>query len=190
MAGGLKHFAVLLPLLLAVAGAQDKENDIPTARQPSVSMRPISVVSITPGKPSKVELPFRISPGFHINSNRPRSALLIPTSLKLNPPTDIGIGKLRFPPGEELSFPFAPQEKLRVYSGEFVVTARLAAARTAMPGPYKVHGILKYQACDDRACYPPRQQPVEFDVRVQRAPATPATSCRGRNPAQSPHIHR
>jgi hypothetical protein len=52
-------------------------------------------------------------------------------------------------------------------------------------GKYVVRGTLKYQACDNSACYPPKQLPVSFDVKIAKAPAAPR-----KNPAQSPHAHQ
>jgi hypothetical protein len=51
-------------------------------------------------------------------------------------------------------------------------------------GKYAVHGELKYQACDNAACYPPKKIPVDFQVKVVKG-AAPVR----RNPRQSPHIH-
>ena len=152
---------------------------------PSVTMAPVPLADLIRGSQGKVDLRFRISPKFHINSNRPSSQYLIPTTLKLDAPTDIAIGKIRYPAGTDVTFPFAPDEKLNVYSGEFEIAVAVHPLRSVVPGAYKIRGQLRYQACDDRACYPPKNVPVEFDVRVRKA-----TSVRSvhRTP-QSPHIH-
>jgi hypothetical protein len=55
---------------------------------------------------------------------------------------------------------------------------------SVLPGKYVFRGELKYQACDNAACYPPKKLPVQFEVKVVKSPP-PAT----KNPAQSPHIH-
>jgi hypothetical protein len=44
-----------------------------------------------------VNLNFRIPGGYHINSNTPKSEFLIPTSLKMDLPTDIILGKIEYP---------------------------------------------------------------------------------------------
>ncbi|HKD01011.1 MAG TPA: protein-disulfide reductase DsbD domain-containing protein [Terriglobales bacterium] len=166
--------------LAAFAAAQDS----PGRRVPSVTMAPAGITAVTRGKSTTVDLDFRVGTGFHINSNTPRSDFLIPTALKLDPPTDIVVEKITYPPGIDASFPFAPDEKLNVYSGDFSITVAVRPLSTVIPGKYAFHGSLRYQACDNAACYPPRTTPVQFEVKVEKAKAAPH-----RNPAQSPHAH-
>jgi hypothetical protein len=156
--------------------------DEPKLAHVYVSFEGASEPAITPGKPSEVELRFKVKEGYHINSNQPKSELLIPTTLKLDLPTDLAAGSITYPPGKDLSFPFDPSEKLNVYSDDFIVKAKLSAAHTATMGNFTVHGELHYQACSDNACYPPKSIPVQFDVHV----ANSRTSHHGT--PQSPHI--
>ncbi|HYN14881.1 MAG TPA: protein-disulfide reductase DsbD N-terminal domain-containing protein [Terriglobales bacterium] len=171
--------------VLAVAAAAM----VDTAPQtPSwVTPLPVSKISVAAGKPARVQLRFKIADGYHINSHKPGSELLIPTSLQLNPPTDIGIGSITYPKGHDLTLAIAPGEMLNVYTGEFTIAAKVSATRTASPGKYKVHGQLKYQACNDRSCFPPKLAPVEFEVKVLRSKVGSGTA---HNPPQSPHIHK
>jgi hypothetical protein len=131
-----------------------------------------------------VELRFHVTPGFHVNSNKPSAEYLIPTVLKIDAPTDIVLGGTTYPEGQEMSFAFAPDEKLSVYSGEFDLQLSVRPLASVLPGRYAFRGELKYQACDKAACYPPKKLPVLFDVKVVKAPPPPR-----KNPAQSPHIH-
>jgi cytochrome c biogenesis DsbD-like protein len=171
-------------LLISAAALAQVETSKPGATQ-RVAFAPVATVKVAAGKSTTVELPFRVIRGYHINSNKPTSELLVPTVLSVQPPTDIAVAKLTYPAGEDRSFPFSPGEKLNVYTGDFAVTGLVRAARKIPPGTYRVKGILKYQACDDRACYPPGQLPVAFDVKVTKA----ASASRPRhNPAQSPHV--
>ena len=133
---------------------------------PSVTMAPVGKVQLRPGATAKVELDFRVGEGFHINSHQPKSELLIPTVLKLNPPPPATVADLQYPAGEDQTFPFSPKEKLNVYSGDFSINVVLKAPGNTAPGTYPVKGELRYQACDRSACYPPRSMPVEFQVTV------------------------
>ena len=177
----LKTVAVLA-MAFATAAAQDIS---PGKKVPSVTLSPVPLASITRGKSGTVHLNFRVGGGFHINSNSPKSDYLIPTALKLDAPTDIVVGKITYPPGEDRSFPFSPDEKINVYSGEFTLAVLVRPLAHVLPGKYAFHGILKYQACDNAACYPPKKVPVDFDVKVVKAPPPPR-----HNPGQSPHVHR
>jgi Thiol:disulfide interchange protein DsbD, N-terminal len=142
------------------------------------------MVAVTRGKPNTVNLRFHVGAGFHVNSNRPKSEFLIPTALKLNAPTDIVIGRVGYPAGQEMSFAFAPEDKLSVYTGEFPVTVEIHPLAGVLPARYMIHGELRYQACDNAACYPPKKLPVQFEVKVIKAPPP-----HRKNPGQSPHIH-
>jgi hypothetical protein len=172
--------AFLLLLAVALLGAQDLQR----RKSPSVTLTPAPPATAVRGKSTTVELRFHINSGFHINSNKPAADYLIPTTLKLDVPTDIVVGKITYPPGESVSFAFAPDEKLSVYSGEFDLAVKVRPLATVLPGKYEIRGRLKYQACDNAACYPPKQLPVDFEVKVVKAP--PPVK---KNPAQSPHAH-
>jgi Disulphide bond corrector protein DsbC len=113
--------------------------------------------TIPAGKPAVVELRFHMVPGYHVNSHTPKSQLLIATSLTLQPAEGVKPGPLEYPAGKPYSFSFDPSDKLDVYAGDF--TVKLPVVATA--GLHTVDGSLKYQACDNASCYPPRTLPVK-----------------------------
>lgn len=168
-------------LFSAWAAAQDDLGP----QGPAVKMAPAPLVTAVQGKPATVPLAFRVASGYHINSNKPKSEFLIPTVLKVDATTDIVIGKTTYPDGQDMSFAFAPDEKLNVYTGDFRLDVLVRPLHSVTAGRYIVRGTLKYQACDNSACYPPKQLPISFDVKIAKAPRTA-----GKNPAQSPHAHR
>jgi len=151
---------------------------------PSVTMAPVGTVSAPRTKQTPIPINFRVSRGFHINSNTPKSEFLIPTTLKVEVPTDIVLGKTEYPAGDDVALPFSPDEKLSVYSGDFTVTLMVHPLKSIVPGTYAMHGTLRYQACDNAQCFPPKSLPVNFDLKVVKEPATHRA-----NPAQSPHVH-
>ena len=150
----------------AQSGAPSVQDSLGLSRtnnQQWVSLQPVREFALARGKASPLTLHFEVSAGNHVNSNKPSSALLIPTRLKLEPPAGLTVVKTSYPAGKDLAFPFDPDEKLNVYTGEFPVTVEL---RGTKPGSLTVRGELTYQACNDRACFPPRHLPVEFQVTV------------------------
>ena len=153
---------LLLALVLAqIAAAQEPGQTVPT-----VEVAPVGKVQVKAGAITRVELDFRIGSEFHINSNKPHSELLIPTTLRLNTTDPIRIASVTYPAGQDMSFPFAPNDKLSVYSGDFAITTAVKALPSAINGTYSVSGELHFQACDRSACYPPKSIPVKFEVTV------------------------
>jgi hypothetical protein len=66
-------------------------------------------------------------------------------------------GDLQYPQGVPYSFSFDPGDKLDVYAGNFVVKVPVVASA----GAHTIEGSLRYQACDNASCYPPRNLPVK-----------------------------
>jgi hypothetical protein len=172
----------LLTLILLVASGLAFAQMPPKA--PVVTMDAVPLLTAQRAKETMVNLNFRVPPGYHINSNMPKSEYLLPTALKMDLPTDIILGKINYPPGEETSFPFSPDEKLSVYTGDFTISLGVHPLHSVVPGKYVMHGVLRYQGCDNAQCFPPKNVPVSFEVKVVKEPPEHHA-----NPAQSPHIH-
>lgn len=153
-------------------------------RAPSVTMSPVPLVTAKRGSETIVDLNFRVLPGYHINSATPKSEFLIPTTLKMDLPTDIVLGKIAYPAGQDLTFPFSPDEALSVYTGDFTVAVAVHPLHSVVPAKYVMHGVLRYQACDNAQCFPPKTVPVSFEVKVVKEPAGPV-----HHPPQSPALH-
>jgi hypothetical protein len=113
--------------------------------------------TVAAGKSAVLELRFHVVDGYHVNSHTPKSELLIPTVLKLDAVDGVKAGALEYPAGKAYSFSFDPAEKLDVYAGDFIV--KLPVVATA--GEHTINGTLRYQACDNAACYPPKSVPVQ-----------------------------
>jgi hypothetical protein len=117
-------------------------------------------VTVPSGKLSEVALHFRIEPGLHINSHSPKDEYLIPTSFSIPDNAGVRLADASYPAGSDFILPADPTTKLNVYTGEFVIQARIVAA----PGDHLVEAKLHYQACDMNVCMPPKTIPVPIDV--------------------------
>lgn len=177
----MKIQRILLPamilLLGAAAFAQSREY---------VTVDPLDRVTVRKGSRAPIQITLHIKPGFHINSNRPLTPELIPTQIGFTPPEDLVIAKVQYPAGALMSFPFDPTNKLSVYSGDVTVKAVVLTTPTAGTGTYTLHGEVKYQACDNSACYPPKRLPIAFDVKITSASSKIP---KARPTRTSPHIH-
>ena len=117
-------------------------------------------VSIAAGKPATIDLHFRVADGMHINSHSPHDGSLVPTQILVAENNALDTTAVDFPAGNDETLAFAPKQKLNVYTGEFVLHAHL----TAKPGTHMWQGVVRYQACDNRECLPPKKAAVEVQI--------------------------
>lgn len=119
--------------------------------------------AVKAGKKSTIEVRFQVADGYHTNSHTPKSELLIPTNLTLKPAAGVTAAAPEYPAGTEYSFAFQPDEKLDVYTKSFTVKVPVVATA----GSHTVDGTLHYQACDNAACYPPKNLPVSIIITAK-----------------------
>ena len=117
-------------------------------------------VTVAAGKPSQVTLHFRIAPGLHINSHTPSEDTLIPTTFSIPEGVGVRLDGASYPVGTDMTLPMDPKTKLSVYTGEFAIQARIVAAA----GNHLVEAKLRYQACNQSECMPPKTISVAIDV--------------------------
>jgi hypothetical protein len=112
-----------------------------------------------------VKLVATLSDGFHLNSHTPVEDFLIPLSLKWTG-GPVEAGEVVYPKPQMLKVPF--QEKaMSVLTGKFEMDTPFKAPASASVGPAVVTGKLRYQACNDKSCFPPKTIDVKLPVEVQ-----------------------
>ena len=130
---------------------------------------------LTVGQPQKVagkrneavqtKIPVSILAGFHVNSNTPTEDYLIPLSLKWTSLGALGGGQVTYPKPTLEKYEFADQP-LSVYTGNFDLAVSFKVAPNAAAGPGVATGKLSYQACNNRACFPPKTVDVTVPYQV------------------------
>ncbi len=160
----MKHPIALAVLMLSgLAWAQQGSLSVPPPKPKQYVTYSTEAQDLNAGKKSVIELRFHVMDGFHVNSHTPKSELLIPTKLDLQPVADMKISPAEYPAGTLYSFSFEPNEKLDVYTGNFTVKVPVVVRA----GQHTLNGVLRYQACDNAACYPPRSLPVQIAVTAK-----------------------
>lgn len=112
---------------------------------------------------STVEIPVSLSlkEGYHVNSNKPTDAYLIPLRLTWSKGV-LDPGEVVYPKPTLHKVQSEPMP-LSVYSGNFELIAKFTVPSTAFAGPAAMNGKLRYQACNDKMCLAPK----DLDVNVQ-----------------------
>jgi cytochrome c biogenesis DsbD-like protein len=160
----MKRLSIILALLSAplLAPAQLGNMSAPPPPKAYVAYTALPQ-TIAANHPAMLELHFRVLPGYHVNSHKPTLDYLIPTALTVPAAAGVKPGEPMYPAGQPYSFAFDPKNKLSVYAGDFIVKLPVAAA----PGPHSIDASLRYQACNNASCFPPKNLPVKIDFTAK-----------------------
>ena len=114
----------------------------------------------------QAKIPLTVQKGFHVNSNKPREEYLIPLKLTWTSTGALQAGAIDYPAPTVEKFEFA-EMPLSIYSGSFDLVAHFKVTSNASAGPGAVAGKLRYQACNDRACFAPKTIDVTLVYQVE-----------------------
>jgi hypothetical protein len=70
------------------------------------------------------------------------------------------------PTMEKYSVPGEPDTMISVFTGRFELLSKFKVPADAKPGPTTVTGKLRYQACNNVMCLPPKNLDVALQVEV------------------------
>ncbi len=128
------------------------------------------------GEPQKVagkrgatvqsKIPVTVMTGYHVNSNSPNEEYLIPLKLTWTATGALEGGTVTYPKPLQEKYEFS-EKPVSVYTGSFDLTANFRVAANAPAGPGVATGKLKYQACSNKACFPPKTIDVNVSYQVQ-----------------------
>jgi len=168
------NFVLLIAVVVAICGFLVRANAQESTAVPKAAsvVRPQTYVSLEPvprGKEFQIAVVAEIARGFHMNSNHPSDAYLIPTTLAPQLPTGFKLLDTNYPEGQNQKFSFSPDKPLNVYSGSVTIKLRVLAETDAAMGANSIPMTLRYQACNDSTCLPPVKLPVEAKIVVSGA---------------------
>jgi hypothetical protein len=114
----------------------------------------------------QAKIPVSVQTGFHVNSNKPSEEYLIPLKLTWTSTGALEAGDVVYPKPSLEKYEFA-EKPLSVLTGSFDLTANFKVAGHASAGPGAAAGKLRYQACNNRACFPPKTVDVTVAYQIQ-----------------------
>jgi len=117
------------------------------------------------GAAAEAKIAVSIQPGFHVNSNTPSDAYLIPLKLTWTPGA-LEPGDVVFPKPRTEKYEFS-EKPLSVFTGDFDLVAKFKVPDSAAAGPGIMVGKLRYQACNNNSCFPPKSVEVRLSYQIQ-----------------------
>ena len=118
-----------------------------------------------PGGVVQLALRLTINDNWHINSKNPNLDYLIPAALKIKPNSAVTLGAATFPEPKEFRIDAFPTP-IFVYEGQILISMPLNIANDALPGNVSLDFIFTSQACDDKSCQPPQDQPITLKLKI------------------------
>ena len=124
-----------------------------------------SIGAVTRGGSTRGTITLSIPGGLHVNSSRPNSQYAIPTSVKVTT-TGVKISNIVYPRGKNRKFQFS-EDTLNVYEGTVRFGFTLTVPASFKGDTIKVRAVVRYQACTDEVCYPPKTKEITLTAKVR-----------------------
>jgi len=130
-----------------------------------LTVAPPARLAIKRDATAELSLKAELQAGFHVNSNSPGDDYLIPLKLTWNK-EPLEAEQVNYPKPQMEKLGFSPNP-VSVYTGTFEIVTRFKAPPTASPGMAFMNGKLRYQACNNKECLPPRTVDVRVTLDIQ-----------------------
>jgi DsbC/DsbD-like thiol-disulfide interchange protein len=124
-----------------------------------------SIGPLTRGKSARGTVVLTIPGGLHVNSNRPNSEYAIPTSVRLTA-TGGRASRVTYPRGRNRKFQFS-ESTINVYEGRVSFPFTLSIPAGFKGNTVRVRAVVRYQACTDEVCYPPRNKEITLTAKIR-----------------------
>ena len=147
-----------------IAGVFLASSPLSFAQGNVLSVAPPEKMTAKAGATAQAKLSVQLRSGYHVNSNTPSDEYLIPLRLTWSA-GPLETVEVVFPKPQMEKYSFS-EKPLSVYTGDFELLTRFKVAASAAPGPLTLTGKLRYQACNDRMCLPPKTVDVSLPVEV------------------------
>jgi DsbC/DsbD-like thiol-disulfide interchange protein len=127
--------------------------------------------SLTPdktkkGRTIKGSVVMEIPSGLHVQSNKPLDKFLIPTKLDLETPSGLRVGPISYPRAVMRNLKFS-KGAVAVYEGRATMRFSVMVPANYNGGSGEIKGKVRFQACNDDACFAPVTREVKMWLNVE-----------------------
>ncbi len=121
--------------------------------------------TFTPGKTVRAKVVFSLPGGLHANSRYPGSEYAVPTTVRATA-SGVKIGAVTYPRGHDRKFEFS-ENTINVYEGSTTFNFNISVPANYRGTSLRVNVTVKYQACTNEVCYPPKSKQITLTARAQ-----------------------
>ena len=101
----------------------------------------------------------------HVNSSRPASEYAIPTVVTVRG-SGVRVSKVTYPRGRNRRFQFS-ENLINVYEGRVNFPFTVTVPENFKGNHVRLNVAVRYQACTDEVCYPPKTKNIVLTARVR-----------------------
>ena len=150
---------LLVPVTLYSTPHPQSSNDVKVSGS-------LSPDKIKKGRVVQAHVMMEIPSGLHVQSNKPLDKFLIATKLDVETPTGMRVGPITYPRALMRNLKFS-KGKVAVYEGRAPIRFNVTVPAGYSGGSGEIRGKLRFQACNDEACFPPVTREVKMWLNVE-----------------------
>ena len=121
--------------------------------------------SVERGKATRGSIVLSIPGGLHVNSSRPASEYAIATVVKVSGASGVRVTGLTYPKGKNRKFEFS-ESAINVYEGRVSFPFTVSVPAGYKGKTIRLNASVKYQACTNEVCYPPKTKSITLTANV------------------------
>ena len=118
------------------------------------------------GRVVRASVVMDIPAGLHVQSSKPLDKFLVATKLDVETPAGMKVGPVSYPRALMRKLKFS-KGMVAVYEGKSIVRFNVTVPANYSGGSGEIKGKLRFQACNDEACFPPVTREVKMWLNVE-----------------------
>ncbi len=118
------------------------------------------------GRVARASVVMDIPSGLHVQSSKPLDKFLVATKLDVETPSGMKVGPISYPRALMRKLKFS-KGMVAVYEGKAVIRFNVTVPANYSSGSGDIKGKLRFQACNDDACFPPVTREVKMWLNVE-----------------------
>ena len=118
------------------------------------------------GRIARASVVMEIPSGLHVQSSKPLDKFLVATKLDIETPSGMKVGPISYPRALMRKLKFS-KGMVAVYEGRAVLRFNVTVPPNYSGGSGDIKGKLRFQACNDDACFPPVTREVKMWLNVE-----------------------
>jgi hypothetical protein len=118
------------------------------------------------GRAAQGSIVMEIPSGLHVQSNKPLDKFLVATKLEIEAPQGLRVGPALYPRPVLRNLKFS-KGRVAVFEGRPVIRFSVTVPANFSSNSAEIKARLKFQACNDDACFPPLTREVKVWLTVE-----------------------